>query len=380
MTGSPTPTMELVPDEADRETYYLNMGPQHPSTHGVLRLRLHLEGERILACEPVIGYGHRAHEKMAENRDYLQFLPNTSRIDYLSGMIYNLGYCQAVERAMQIEVPERAEYIRVIAGELNRISSHLLWMGTYLLDLGGLTPFLYAFTDREKILDLLDYVTGSRLTYCYGRFGGVTMDVDDVFLRDVSDFCDYFQDRLEEYHKLVTRNVIFRHRTRGVGVMGEELGLDYGVTGPCLRAAGIARDVRKDEPYGIYDRLEFEVPTGAGGDCFDRHTVRMSEMEQCLRLIEQALRGIPEGPVQAPKVPKRIRPPAGDHYFACESARGHFGIYIRSDGTDVPVRVKLRTPSFANVSTMPAVLPGTMLADTVAILGSVDVVIPEIDR
>jgi NADH-quinone oxidoreductase subunit D len=374
------PTMELVPDEEDRETYILNMGPQHPSTHGVLQLRLHLEGERILACEPVIGYAHRAHEKMAENRDYLQFLPNTSRLDYLSGMIYNLAYCQAIEKAMQIEVPQRAEYIRLIAGELNRISSHLLWMGTYLLDLGGITPFLYGFDDREKILDLLDYVTGSRLTYCYGRFGGVTMDVDEVFLRNVADFCDYFKKRLVEINKLVTGNVIFRYRTRGVGVMGADLGISYGVTGPCLRAAGVARDVRKDEPYGIYDRLEFEIPTEEEGDCFGRHKVRMSEMEQSIGLIEQGLRDIPDGPVMAAKVPKRIRPPAGDHYFAVESARGHFGIYIHSDGSDVPLRLKLRTPSFVSVSTMPVVLPGTLLADTVAILGSIDIIISEIDR
>lgn len=375
-----TPTMELVPEDEDRETYILNMGPQHPSTHGVLRLRLHLEGERILECDPVIGYAHRAHEKMAENRDYLQFLPNTSRLDYLSGMIYNLGYCQAIEKAMQIEVPERAEYIRIIVGELNRISSHLLWMGTYLLDLGGITPFLYGFDDREKILDLLDYVTGSRLTYSYGRFGGVAMDVDEVFLRNVADFCDYFRGRLEEIHKLVTGNVIFRHRTRGVGVMGADLGLSYGVTGPCLRAAGVARDVRKDEPYGIYDRFEFEVPTEVEGDCFGRHMVRMSEMEQSIGLVEQAMRDIPDGPIMAAKVPKRIRPPAGDHYFAVESARGHFGIYIHSDGSDVPLRLKLRTPSFVSVSTMPVVLPGTLLADTVAILGSIDIIISEIDR
>ena len=374
------PTMELVPEDEDRETYILNMGPQHPSTHGVLRLRLHLEGERILECDPVIGYAHRAHEKMAENRDYLQFLPNTSRLDYLSGMIYNLGYCQAIEKAMQIEVPERAEYIRIIVGELNRISSHLLWMGTYLLDLGGITPFLYGFDDREKILDLLDYVTGSRLTYSYGRFGGVTMDVDEVFLSNVADFCDYFRGRLEEIHKLVTGNVIFRHRTRGVGVMGADLGLSYGVTGPCLRAAGVARDVRKDEPYGIYDRFEFEVPTEVEGDCFGRHMVRMSEMEQSIGLVEQAMRDIPDGPIMAAKVPKRIRPPAGDHYFAVESARGHFGIYIHSDGSDVPLRLKLRTPSFVSVSTMPVVLPGTLLADTVAILGSIDIIISEIDR
>lgn len=373
--------MELVRDEEDRETYYMNVGPQHPSTHGVLRLKLHLEGERILSAEPIIGYAHRAHEKMAENRDYLQFLPNTSRVDYLSGMIYNLAYCQAIERIMGIEVPERAEYIRIIAGELNRISSHLLWLGTYLLDLGGITPFLYCFDDREEILDVLDSVTGARLTYCYGRFGGVTMDVDDDFLKAAAVFCERFHRRLEEYRELITDNVIFRHRTLGVGAMGGELIQSYGLTGPCLRASGIARDVRKDEPYGIYERLDFDVPVGGpDGDCFDRYTVRMREMKQSLWLIEAAVRDIPAGPVMAPKVPKRIRPPAGDYYFGVESARGHFGIYIYSDGSDIPFRMKLRTPSFVNVSTMCRVLAGTMLADMVAILGSIDIVIPEIDR
>jgi NADH-quinone oxidoreductase subunit D len=374
-------SMELVRDEEDRDTYYMNVGPQHPSTHGVLQLKLHLEGERILSAEPIIGYAHRAHEKMAENRDYLQFLPNTSRIDYLSGMIYNLAYCQAIEKVMGIEVPERAEYIRIIAGELNRISSHLLWLGTYLLDLGGITPFLYCFDDREEILDILDAVSGARLTYCYGRFGGVTMDVDDDFLKATSRFCERFYQRLGEYKELITDNVIFQRRTQGVGAMGAALVQSYGLTGPCLRASGIARDVRKDEPYGIYDRFDFDVPVGgAHGDCFDRYTVRMAEMKQSLRLIEAAVRDIPEGPVMAPKVPKRIKPPAGDYYFGVESARGHFGIYTYSDGSDTPFRMKLRTPSFVNVSTMCRVLAGTMLADMVAILGSIDIVIPEIDR
>ena len=334
----PASAMQLIPEDDD--IYVLNMGPQHPSTHGVLRLRLHLEGERIVRAEPIIGYGHRAHEKMAENRDYLQFLPNTSRIDYLSGMICNLGYCQAIEKALQIEVPERAEHIRIVAGELNRISSHLLWLGTYLLDLGGFTPFLYAFDDRERILDILDTVSGSRLTYSYGRFGGVSMDVDDAWLRAVADFCEYFRRRIPEYDELVTDNVIFRHRTKGVGPMGHDLVQAFALSGPVLRAAGVARDVRRDEPYGIYDRLEFDMPVGRdGGDCYDRHLVRVAEMVQSLRLIEQAVSAMPEGPVLAPKVPKRIRPPEGEHYFACESGRGHFGIWFASS-----VRPRQRNP------------------------------------
>ncbi len=373
--------MDVVRDANDPDTYFLNMGPQHPSTHGVLRIRLHLEGERILSADPFIGYGHRAHEKMSENRDYLQFLPNSSRIDYLSGMIYNLAYCQAVEKALALEVPERAQVIRIICGELNRISSHLLWLGTFVLDLGGFTPFLYGFDDREKILDILDSVTGSRLTYSYGRFGGVTMDVDDEFLRRTGDFCDYFKTRLADYHQLVTDNVIYQNRTQDVGVIAADLIQDYALSGPVLRAAGTANDVRKDEPYGGYEHYDFDVPVGdRGGDCFDRHMVRMQEIDQSLHIIEQALAQIPDGPIMAAKVPKRIRLPAGDHYFAVESARGHFGIWITSDGSDVPVRTKLRTPSFVNASTLPIILPGTMLADTVAILGSIDIVVPEIDR
>jgi NADH-quinone oxidoreductase subunit D len=371
---------DVVQDPESRDTYYLNMGPQHPSTHGVLRLKLHLDGETILSVEPVIGYGHRAHEKMAENRDYLQFLPNPSRVDYLSGMIYNIGYCQAVERAMGIEVPERAEYIRIIANELNRISSHLLWLGTFLLDLGAFTPFLYAFDDREKILDILDRVTGSRLTYCYGRFGGVCLDVDETFLKNVSDFCAYFKTRFDVYENLVIDNVIFQERSVGVGVFDQDLIQKYGVSGPSLRAMGHAYDVRKDEPYGIYDRFDFDIPTQQTGDCFARSLVRMEEMRQSVRIVEQAVKDIPDGAFIAPKVPKRIRPAEGEYHFSVESARGNFGIYIVSDGSDIPFRLKLRTPSFANMAAMPDVMKGTLLSDAVAILGSIDIVVPEIDR
>ncbi|MCB9556787.1 MAG: NADH-quinone oxidoreductase subunit D [Deltaproteobacteria bacterium] len=362
------------------ETYHLNMGPQHPSMHGVLRLVLHLDGERILDVDPVIGYAHRAHEKMAEHRNYLMFLPNTSRVDYLSGMIYNLAYCQAVEKMLEIEVPERAEYIRVICSELNRISSHLLWFGTFLLDIGGITPFLYAFDDREQILEILDRVTGSRLTYCYGRFGGLTEDVDTTFLDQTRAFVKRLRERLPEYHALVTGNVIFRGRCEGVGVIDQHVALAYGVTGPCLRAAGIAFDVRRAEPYGIYDRFEFDIPTEQSGDALARYKVRVAEIEQSLRIIEQAVAQIPDGPIMPDKPKKRFKPAAGELYFAVESARGQFGIYIVSDGSEIPFRIKLRTPSFSNLAAMPAVLPQTTIADTIAIVGSIDVVIPEIDR
>ncbi|PIE18608.1 MAG: NADH-quinone oxidoreductase subunit NuoD [Proteobacteria bacterium] len=371
---------EVVAARGNDETYFLNMGPQHPSMHGVLRLKLELAGEEILRAEPVIGYAHRAHEKMAENRNYTMFLPNTSRIDYLSGMIYNLGYCQAIEKLVGIEVPERAEYIRIIAGELNRVASHLLWIGTYLLDIGGITPFLYCWDDREQILDLLDRVSGSRLTYCYGRFGGVTVDVDDEFLTGTTAFVARMRENLVMYDKLVRQNVIFINRCKGVGVMDAATCRAYGVTGPTLRAAGVAYDVRKAEPYGIYDRFDFEVPTLTDADVLARYDIRIRELEEALKIVEQAVAGIPDGPIMPKRVPKKLRPPKGEHYFAVESARGAFGMYIVSDGTDRPFKLKLRTPSLSNLSAMPAVLPHTMVADTIAIVGSIDIILPEIDR
>ncbi len=374
------PELIHVARDEDRDTYYLNMGPQHPSTHGVLRLRLLLKGEEILTAEPIVGYSHRAHEKMAENRNYIQFLPNTSRIDYLSGMIYNIGYCQAIERILELEVPERAEYIRIICCELNRISSHLLWYGTLLLDLGGFTPFLYCWDDREEILDLLDAITGSRLTYSYGRFGGVGMDVDEEFLSGVSAFCKRFRERLPEYETLVTKNIIFENRCKDVGIMDLEMAREFAVTGPMLRALGEPRDLRKDEPYGIYDKFDFEIPTRTGGDTYDRFLVRVEEIQQSLSIVEQAVSRIPDGPVMMAKPPRKIKPPEGEYYFAVESARGHFGMFIVSDGSEIPERIHLRTPSFANLASLREMLPGTMIADTIAILGSIDIVLPEIDR
>jgi NADH-quinone oxidoreductase subunit D len=377
MNPRPAPLLERALDD---ETYYLNMGPQHPSMHGVLRLLLHLRGELILDCDPVIGYAHRAHEKMAENRAWIQFFPNSSRVDYLSGMIYNLAYCQAVEKMASIEVPERARVIRVVVSELNRIQSHLLWFGTFLLDIGGVTPFLYCFDDREEILAILDRVTGSRLTYSYGRFGGVSRDIDDVFIERTRSFLERLRGRAPMYGRLVHENVIFRKRCEGVGVISREVARDYAVTGPTLRASGVAYDVRRAEPYGGYEQFDFEIPTRTSGDCLARFEVRMEEMEQSCRIIEQALEALPEGPFKPAKLVKKLKPPAGEYYYAVESARGHFGMYMVSDGGDVPSRLKLRTPSFAQLSSMPTVLKGTMVADTIAILGSIDVVIPEIDR
>jgi len=365
------------------DTYTLNMGPQHPSTHGVLRLKLQLRGERILGAEPVIGYGHRGHEKMAENRTYAQFLPNTSRQDYLSGMIYNFAWVEAVEQAAGIQVPGRALVARVILAEFNRISSHLLWLGAFLLDLGGWTPSLYTWDDREAILFLLESVTGSRLTYCTGRFGGLSRDLDPGFPDRAGVVLKKLKDRWKEYRDLVEDNVIFRQRCEGVGVFTREMCLAYGVTGPALRGSGIRYDVRKAEPYGAYPRFEFEIPTRTAGDALARYEVRVAEMVQSVRIIEQALDALPAGPIltaDSVGVKKRLKLPVGTWYYAVESARGAYGIVLVSEGGTEPYRAKFRTPSYANLAVVQDAMPGMMIADAVAVLGSLDLVIPEIDR
>lgn len=364
---------------AGQETFVLNLGPQHPATHGVLRVKLTMDGEYIVRAEPVCGYIHRMHEKMGENRTWAQFLPNTSRIDYLSAMHYTHAYVAAVERAAQLEVPRRAEFVRVITSELNRISSHLVWFGAFLLDLGGFTPLLYAFDDREKILDLLERVTGARLTYCYYRFGGLYNDVDAEFLRGARDFVRYMRPRLDLYRELVTDNVILRKRLEGIGLADAELCRRYGASGPVLRGAGVAYDVRRAEPYSVYPELDFRIPTHPEGDSMARYRVRMEEIEQSLRIIEQAVDLIPEGPIRS-KVPKVLKLPPGDTCFAVEAARGRFMVRIVSDGKDVPYRVKLRTPSFSNLSLFEEASRGMLLADALAFLGSLDLVIPDIDR
>ena len=362
------------------ETFVLNLGPQHPATHGVLRVKLTMEGEYIRRAEPVCGYIHRMHEKMGENRTYAQFLPNTSRIDYLSAMHYTHAYVAAVERAAKIEVPRRAEFIRVITSELNRISSHLVWFGAFLLDLGGFTPLLYAFDDRERILDLLEAVTGARLTYCYYRFGGLYNDVDASFLTGARDFAGYMRPRLKMYRQLVTDNVILRKRLIGIGPISQDMCRKYGATGPVIRGSGVAYDVRKIEPYSVYPEFDFEIPTFPEGDCMARYLVRMEEIEQSLRIIEQAVAKIPEGPVMSEKVPRVLKAPAGDYCFAVEAARGRFAVRIVSDNKEIPYRVKLRTPCLSNLSLFEEASRGMLLADALALMGSLDLVIPDIDR
>ncbi len=357
----------------------LNMGPQHPSTHGVLRIMLELEGEYILRAEPVIGYIHRMHEWMGERQTYPQFMPNMGRVDYLHAMAWNWAYAGAVERLAGIEVPERAEYIRVAVTELNRICSHLLWWGAYLLDLGAFTPVMYAFDDREKIVDILQSVTGSRLTYSYFTIGGVYDDVPADFRERCIGLVHYLRSRLPMYRDLVTNNVILRGRCEGIGELSVDVARRYGATGPVLRASGVASDARKSEPYGVYDRFEFRIPTYTKGDAMSRYLVRLEELETSCDIIEQAVSGLPEGPITA-KVARVFKPPKGEACLAVEGARGKILVHVRSDGSAKPYRVKLRAPGFSNMSLFCELARGTLLSDAVSILGSLDLVIPEIDR
>ncbi|WP_291321982.1 NADH-quinone oxidoreductase subunit D [Desulfonatronospira sp.] len=362
------------------DTLVLNMGPQHPSTHGVLRILLEIDGEYILRAEPVLGYIHRMHEKMAEVMSYPQYLPNPGRTDYLHALAWNWAHVAAVERLMNIEVPERAEYIRVITCELNRISSHLLWWGAILLDLGAFTPIMYAFDDRERIQDIMQRNTGSRLTYCYYRFGGVAADIDDKFIEDTRTECARLKDRAKMFKDLVTDNFILRKRMEEIGEIPIDTCRRYGATGPVLRGSGQPYDVRRAEPYSIYDRFDFKIPAYDTCDSMGRYLVRMDEIQESIKIIEQALDTLPEGDYILPKAPKRPKPPAGDVYFAVEGARGKIGIHLVSDGGKSPYRLKLRAPGFSNLSLFSEVAQGTLIADAVAILASLDLVIPEIDR
>jgi NADH-quinone oxidoreductase subunit D len=366
------------------EEMVLNMGPQHPSTHGVLRLELELEGEIIKNVKPHIGYLHRCFEKHAEAMTYPQVIPYTDRMDYVASMYNNFGYAVTVEKLLGIEVPERVEYIRVIMGELQRIASHMVALGTYGLDLGAFTPFLYLFIDREKILNLFEMTCGARLLYNYIWVGGVSHDLHPDFLRLTKEFIDYYRPHIAELNELLSYNKIFIERTANVGVMPLDTAINYGMTGPNLRASGLKFDLRKDEPYSIYDRFDFDVPVGEGkmgtvGDCWDRYFVRVLELEQSLKILEQAIEQIPEGDVQS-AIPKRIKPPAGTVYGRVEAPRGELGYFIISDGSVNPFRMKVRAPSFVSLSIMGELCKGHLVSDVVAILGSIDIVLGEVDR
>ena len=361
------------------EEMYVNMGPQHPSTHGVLRLMLKLDGEYIIDCIPYIGYLHRCHEKIGENRNYTQVIPYTDRLDYLASMSMNFGYVLAIERLMGQKIPERAEYMRVILAELQRIASHLIWLGTFGLDLGNFTIFMYCFREREMVLDLFESVTGQRLNYSFFRIGGMPMDFPDTFLTDCQAFLAWFKQRLPEYDAIMTDNVLFQKRVQGVGILTPEMAVDYAVSGPMLRGSGITWDLRKNDPYSIYDRFDFAIPVYDTCDVWARYLVRRKEMEESVKIVEQAMAQLPPGEVMA-KMPKTIKPPAGQIYSRNESPRGEIGFYIISDGSPKPYRYKVRSPAYVNLSALPEMLRGCLIADCVAVLGSVDIVLGEIDR
>ncbi len=382
----------------------MHMGPQHPSTHGVLHLVLDLDGEKILRALPDIGYLHRGTEKIAENLLYHQFVPYTDRLDYMAAMSNNLAYVQAVEKLMDLEIPERAKYIRVVSAELSRIASHLLAIGAWALDLGAMSILLYAMREREIVLDIFEMLCGSRMTLTYLRVGGVRYDFTPQCKEAALEFLDILPDRLDEYETILTGNRIWIKRNKGVGVISADDAVALGLTGPALRASGVRWDIRKDEPYLVYDRFEFDVPTGANGDCFDRYAVRMEEMRQSARIIRQAVNEMPEGPfavgdphiVPPPKpdvyknmeslihhfkyVSHGFKVPKGEVYSAIEAPKGELGVYIVSDGGEKPYRLKIRAPSFMNLQTINHLATGRYLSDVIAIISSLDPVFGECDK
>lgn len=363
------------------EEIIVNVGPQHPSTHGVLRLLVTLSGETIVKVDPVIGYLHRGMEKIAEKRTYTQYLPFTDRWDYLSPMFNNMAYTLAVEKLMNIEVPSRAQYLRVIAMELNRITSHLVWFATFALDLSAVTmsAYMYGFREREEILDLLERLSGGRMLYSYICPGGVRGDADDEFLRQLDKFLDSFPKKVDEYETFFSQNKVFALRTRDVGILSPETALDYGVTGPCLRGSGIAFDLRKVQPYCVYERFVFDVPLGDKGDSYDRYKVRIQEMRESTKIIRQAMEMLPAGEVKK-KLAPQYKVPEGKAFVWIESPRGALGVYLISDGGTKPYRLKIRAPSFSNLSVINEIAKGAKVQDLIAILGSLDILLGEIDR
>ena len=388
------------------EKLTLNMGPSHPSTHGVLRIVLELDGEVITKADPDVGYLHRGDEKIAENMTYTQFIPYTDRLDYLAPLANNVAYALAVEKLMGIDkaLPPRCQYIRVICCELARISAHLLGLGAFAMDVGALTVFLHTFTEREKIYNLIESLTGARFTTTYTRIGGLARDLPENWTQDCEQFLESVLVNFDETETLLTRNKIFVDRTKDVGVLPLDVAIDYGVTGPNLRASGSNHDLRKVHPYLVYDQLDFDIPVGSVGDCYDRYLVRIEEMRQSVRIIRQCLKDLPGGPVsiqdgktvlptkdkvltgmeelihQFVLVTQGVDAPKGQVYFGAENPKGELGFYIKSKGGGTPHRLKIRAPSFLNLSALPYLLKGSMMSDTVAILGSIDFVMGESDR
>jgi NADH-quinone oxidoreductase subunit D len=363
----------------DANELVINMGPQHPATHGVLRVKLRLDGERVLGTECIIGYLHRGVEKIAENRTYVQFAPYVDRMDYVAAVTNGMGYCEAVEKLLGVELPSRAQYARMILAELQRIASHLLWLGTRALDIGAMTPVFYTFREREEILKIFENYCGARLTTHAFRIGGLQYDLYDGFEKDVLKFCQTFGSRVDEYEELLTHNRIWVNRTKNVGVLSARDAVALGVTGPVLRGSGVKWDLRKAQPYEAYDKVEFEIPTGGRGDTYDRYLVRIQEMRQSVRIIRQSVERIAPGPIFG-KVGKVIKPPAAEVYHSIEAPKGELGYFVVSDGTTHPYRVRVRPPSFVNLEALEIMSRGHLVADIVAIIGTLDIVLGEVDR
>ncbi len=362
------------------EPFALNIGPVHPSTHGVFRMRATLDGEVIVEMEPVFGYLHRGIEKLAEERTYTGFIPLTDRLDYIASMSNNLAYVLAVEKLAGIEVPERAEYLRVIMAELQRIAAYLIAVGAFLNECGAFfTPFLYMFREREKIVDLFEMVSGQRLLYNYMRVGGVSQDIPEEFLPALGKFLKQMPRFLNEYDQLLKENEILLARSKGVGILTKEMAVDCSISGPVLRASGVEWDIRKVDPYSVYDRFEFDIPIGTVGDCYDRYRVRMEEMRQSLRIIQQAMEQIPSGAVKS-EVPNLIRPPAGEAYAHIETPKGELGFYLVSDNSIAPYRCHIRAPSLINLTALREMVIGWKIQDAIIIFGSIDITVGEVDR
>ena len=359
----------------------VNMGPQHPSTHGVFRMVLTIDGERVIDVEPHIGYMHRGAEKLSETMDYRAAIGFQDRTDYLAQFLNEQAYCMAVEQLLDLEVPERSEYIRVILCELNRVTSHLMFLGAFGIDLGYFaTSFTYSFRERERIQDIFEEVTGERMMYGYFRPGGLAWDVPDNFVEMIRDVIPQARQGLKDLDMLMTQNEIVSVRTKGIGAMSLEDSINWGISGPLLRAAGSEWDLRKDKPYSVYDRFDYDIPVGSHGDVYDRYIVRLEEAYQSLRIVEQALDQLPDGPIMPEKMPRRLRGPEAEVYASVEGARGEYGIYIVSKGGDKAYRLKIRPPSFCNLSALRDMTVGNYVADAVAILGSIDIVLCDVDR
>lgn len=395
---------EIGIENLPRQEMILNFGPQHPATHGVLRLLLWIDSEFVSRCQIHFGQLHRGFDKLAESKTYEQFIPLFERLDYLSSMTNSLSYVIAVEKLMGLEVPERAQYIRVILGELQRLCSHILWVGAFAIDIGATTPIMYSFRDREDLLDIIESVCGGRLTYCYHRIGGCKEELPDGFKERVLAYLPIFLERINDYDVLLKENRIFIHRTRGVGVLTAKQAINFGLTGPNLRGSGVKFDLRKNDPYLVYDKLDFDVPVGVNGDVYDRYLVRLEEIRQSVRIIKQALEQMPDGSIMAddPRVKKPskeqlfknveslihycyitmegVQVPRGEVYSRIEGSRGEFGIYIKSDGTTKPYRLFVRAPTMVSMTPLSELAKGKLMADLPVLIGGFDLVLGETDK